>query len=846
MGWPMAKWLMRLHVVCYNRATEAGGKGQEARNNCPLSPASNTNMNPTSTPSSTSTNQSTTKWFDWLIIFLMVSSLALLLVSLLAWQTPLRGGQVQLQVGKIAPYNIVAPSQIRYESQIRTEEARERAAQAVPDQYDSTEGRVRRQQIELAQAVLEQLTAIRNDPNATPTSQTDALLALEGMGLNAEQALHILTLSPADWDAVVAETPLALDRVMREEIRDNNLIAVRRRTPALVNTGLNEEASQVTTELTAALVRPNSILNEERTRALREQARSVVPIQFVALERGETIIRAGDRANEEDVEALAQVGLLQKGWDWWMLVRAVAFALAIMVTAIGCIWRLRHRTYESYQEMAALVMVTVIWLLMARFMIIPNDWLPYLYPLAALSMLVTVLVDLRVSVILTIAFALIVHYMGENNNLLATYVCVSGLAGALVLGRAERLSSFLWAGLSVSAANWLTFVAYRAPFTDYSAEGFVSGLIQLHLVVLLNGVLAASIALIGYYLLGNLFNITTSLQLAELSRPTHPLLRQLLLKAPGTYHHTIIVSNLAERAAAAIGADALLARVGAYYHDIGKTVRPYFFTENIADGPSPHEKLDPLTSAQIIISHVPDGIDLAQKYRLPMRIQDFIREHHGRTLTQYFYMQAQRQSTQISGQISGQISTQISGQIETSAGDMVSASDFRYPGPRPRSRETAILMLADTCEAAVRSVRPPTREMLEKLVHKLIDERIAGGELNESNLTFKELQTVREVFLQVLQGVHHPRIAYPEAVKTNLASEAAVPLRTTTVESTLPATGEPMTRPLVHGSTVNEVFSNGSTSQGSIGQATTGQATTSPSPAVGGVEDEVGIRLDTA
>ena len=759
----------------------------------------------------------------------MVSSLALLLVSLLAWQTPLRGGQVQLQVGKIAPYDIVAPSQILYESKIRTEEARERAAQAVPDQYDSTAGRVRRQQIELAHAILEQIAAVRNDPIATSTSQTDALLALEGMGLNAEQALHILTLSPADWDAVVAEAPLALDRVMREEIRDNNLIAVRRRTPVLVNTGLNEAASQVTTELTAALVRPNSILNEERTRALREQARSVVPVQFVALERGETIIRAGDRANAEDVEALAQVGLLQQGWDWWMLVRAIAFTLAIMVTAIGCIWRLRHRTYESYQEMSALVMITVLWLLMARFMIVPNDWLPYLYPLAALSMLVTVLVDLRVSVILTIAFALIIHYMGENNNLLATYVCVSGLAGSLVLGRAERLSNFLWAGLSVSAANWLTFVAYRAPFTDYSTEGFVSGLIQLHLVVFLNGVLAASIALIGYYLLGNLFNITTSLQLTELSRPTHPLLRQLLLKAPGTYHHTIIVSNLAERAAAAIGADALLSRVGAYYHDIGKTVRPYFFTENIADGPSPHEKLDPLTSAQIIISHVPDGIDLAQKYRLPMRIQDFIREHHGRTLTQYFYMQAQRQSSQIPGQ------------TESNKGDIVNASDFRYPGPRPRSRETAILMLADICEAAVRSARPPTREVLEKLVHKLIDERIAGGELNESNLTFKELQTVREVFLQVLQGVHHPRIAYPEAAKTNPASEAAMPLRTATVEPTIAVADDPVTGSLVHGSTVNGVFSNGSTGRGS-----TGQATTSPSPAVGGVEDEVGMRLDAA
>jgi hypothetical protein len=260
-------------------------------------------------------------------------------------------------------------------------------------------------------------------------------------------------------------------------------------------------------------------------------------------------------------------------------------------------------------------------------------------------------------------------------------------------------------------------------------------------VLLLNGGLSASIALLGYFGLGALFGITTSLQLNELSRPTHPLLRQLLLKATGTYHHTIVVSNLAERGAAAIGADALLARVGAYYHDIGKTVRPYFFAENISDDASPHDKLDPLTSAQIIISHVRDGIDLAQKYRLPGPIQDFIREHHGRSLVQYFYVRAVRQAAN---------------------GEDVDPEQFRYPGPRPRTKETAILALADTCEAAVRAMRPSTREDLALLVNRLIDERAAEGELSECPLTFKDLQAIRSVFVQVLLGVHHPRITYPE------------------------------------------------------------------------------------
>jgi hypothetical protein len=197
---------------------------------------------------------------------------------------------------------------------------------------------------------------------------------------------------------------------------------------------------------------------------------------------------------------------------------------------------------------------------------------------------------------------------------------------------------------------------------------------------------------------------------------------------------------MAERAAAAIGADAMLVRVGAYYHDIGKTVRPYFFAENILDNTSPHDRLDPLTSAKIIISHVTDGIDLAEKYKLPERIQDFIQEHHGTTLVKYFFSQAQQQAA---------------------PGEEVSEGDFRYPGPNPRTKETAILMLADTCEAAVRAVRPATREDLETLVDRLIDERVANGELSDSDLTFRELATIKDVFLHVLQGVHHPRIQYP-------------------------------------------------------------------------------------
>jgi putative nucleotidyltransferase with HDIG domain len=237
------------------------------------------------------------------------------------------------------------------------------------------------------------------------------------------------------------------------------------------------------------------------------------------------------------------------------------------------------------------------------------------------------------------------------------------------------------------------------------------------------------------------FNITTALQLLDLARPTHPAMRELLLKAPGTYHHSIMVGNMAEQAAEAVGANALLARVGAFYHDIGKTVRPYFFTENQMDGSNPHDLLDPETSAQIVRSHTRDGLELARtRYRLPRVIQAFITEHHGTSRIGFFYHKAVQEYGQ------GEVDTQ----------------DYEHYGPTPQSKETAIVMMADSCEAAVRSVRPHDAEELENLIHKIIDNKLSTGQLSDVPLTLKEITVITSSFNDTLQGVFHPRVRYPE------------------------------------------------------------------------------------
>jgi putative nucleotidyltransferase with HDIG domain len=672
---------------------------------------------------------------------LMLLSLSIVLIALLAWQLPY-GSRLLLQLGDIAPFTVVAPQQLTYESEVLTEQARARAALQVADQYDIQEATTRRQQVTLAREALAQATEIREHVDDTLIRQTDDLMAIDALAIDAATVVQVLSLSDEQWAQVVREVPIALDRVMRMEIRESTIGQARRNVPNVISGMLDDISSDVVIQLVRNLIRPNSFYNAERTEAMQAEARILIPPQFMTLTEGETVIRSGDKADLAQAEALAVLSKLQSEWDFWTVVRSIVFGILVLAITIAALLRVRRPLLVNPREQALLLVVTVIWLLGAKFMMVNHPWLPFFYPLAAYGVLIAVLCDLRSAQVLITMFMLVLLYMLPNNAAVVIYQTLGASAAVLIVGRAERLNSFLWAGTGVTLTNLAVMVAMFAPFTGYSS----TMLVEMFMVVILNGMLAAAIALIGYFVLGNLFGITTPLQLTELSRPTHPLLRQLLLKASGTYHHTILVSNLAERAAAAIGADALLVRVGAYYHDIGKTVRPYFFAENILDGSSPHEKLDPLTSAQIIISHVKDGVDLAQKYKLPDRIQDFIREHHGRSLVKYFYSQAQNQNHD-----------------ETP----INEADFRYPGPNPRSRETAVLMLADTCEAAVRAMRPASREELELMVDRLIDERIASGELNESNLTFRELQAVKDVFLHVLQGVHHPRIRYPDNAKTS-------------------------------------------------------------------------------
>jgi putative nucleotidyltransferase with HDIG domain len=363
----------------------------------------------------------------------------------------------------------------------------------------------------------------------------------------------------------------------------------------------------------------------------------------------------------------------------------------------------------------------VLFLFGARLMVPEGLIFPFLFPAAALSLLLTALFSADVAIVNIVVLAGLTGLIANQSLELATFITVGGITAAVSLRRAERLDRFFLAGVFVS----LSQVA-----------------VILTAVATINGLISAGVALAGLFIIGPLFRLTTPLTLIELERPDHKLLLRLQREAPGTFQHSLQVRNLAEAASAAIGANSVLVRVGTLYHDIGKVLRPSFFIENrVKGGSNPHDTLDPLASADIIIRHTTDGLELARKYRLPKQIRDFIPEHHGTAPVSFFYQKA----------------------VDQADGDKskVDESAFRYGGPRPQSRETAILMLSDASESAVRANQPQSEEEIDEIVGKIIQQRMDWGELNESGLTLTDLQTIRRTFVSSLKGIYHPRIRYP-------------------------------------------------------------------------------------
>ncbi len=389
--------------------------------------------------------------------------------------------------------------------------------------------------------------------------------------------------------------------------------------------------------------------------------------------------------------------------------------------------------------MITLLVLFLLFLGISRYVTPGHLVIPYLFPMAAYSLLTAALIDRRTALFTTIPLAILAAYGMPHAIDLTLYYSLGGLMGLLVLRRPQRLSAYVSVAGIIAVSGSVILVAYR--IIDPAMD--VAGLATLIAAAVFNGIASAGLTVLLEFALAPLLDLTTTLQLVELSRPDHPLLQRLLREIPGTYQHTLQVANLVEQAAERIEANSMLARVGALYHDIGKMKTPQFFIENQGSNQiNTHDDMDPAESASIIIDHVVFGLELAKKYRLPRRIREFIPEHHGTLITRYQYGKA----------------------LELAEGDetKVDTAKFRYPGPRPGSRETALVMLADGCEAYVRSQNPEDDEALRKLIKEMVDRRVELGQLDNTALTLNDLKVIIDSFVATLKGTYHSRVEYPE------------------------------------------------------------------------------------
>ncbi len=443
-----------------------------------------------------------------------------------------------------------------------------------------------------------------------------------------------------------------------------------------------------------------------------------------------------------DLRAMSETEDLLAVFGWLLL------SVVVVTTLMAWTWRFRSRLWHRNNAMLlmALALLAATALLVATG---DGSVAPYLVPTFAVGLLLAVLLDAGVASVVTAMVAIMAGVITGSMDL-AAYTFLGGLVGTIVIGRGERLSQFVQAGAAITASN----VAVVVAFTIITGADDLEVFLQL-LVASAVSAFGAAVAAAGTFaVLGSLFGITTSYQLLELANPTQPLLRRLLMEAPGTYHHSLMVGNLAEQAAEAIAADALVTRVAAYYHDVGKLYDPMVFIENQAGGENVHDELPPEESAAMIVGHVARGIDIAYQYKLPKALIGFIPQHHGTALMGYFYAKAR----QIAAQEAGAPLTSAAGR---EAADKVDPRRFRHAGPKPQSREAAILMLADSVEASVRSLASHDEPAIRAMVSQIIGDRLIDGQFDECDLTLRDLDRIRELFIEQLLAMYHRRIAYP-------------------------------------------------------------------------------------
>ena len=694
------------------------------------------------------------------LVRLLISSILLIIALTTVLASDIIPSKLNATVGQVATADIVAPRATTYVSQTLTQQARDTASQAVAPQYDYTPAKGDT----VAQAATVVLnTAITPVDAAFSAALTDtarkALLKNAIPGLSDESLATLLAMAPDRWPTVRDEARRLLDQLERSELRDSDLASTKANLAGLVLGGLQASERQLVAELVAPVLTANSSYSAALTTEARLQAAAGVAVVSVTLSQGQTIVRKGDPIGALELEKIQAFGLTDARLDFARLAGWALLAILIVSLVLAWIWRFRptlwHRT-----NVLLLIGLLLVFTTLALKLTAGRSVLPFFVPTAAAGILIAILLDASAAVMLTAVIAVIGGAVNGNSLEVTAYIFLGGMAGIVAVRRGDRLNAFVQAAVAIFVVNALVVSTF-----SLLGERDITGVLQLYGASAASATGSAVAAVGSFAVIGNLFGILTVFQLLELANPSQPLLRRLLIETPGTYHHSIMVGNLAERAAEAIGADPLITRVAAYYHDVGKLANPTAFIENQASGDNVHDDLDPDVSAAILKEHVGDGIEIAYRAHLPKPLIAFIPQHHGTALLSYFHAKAREEAAAPYGG------------LETADGekaaDAIDQRTYRHNGPKPQSREAALLMLADGVEASVRSLSSRDEPAIRAMVNRIIDERLKDGQFDECDLTLRDLERIREAFVSQLLGMYHQRIAYPQSKIVELEARRA-------------------------------------------------------------------------
>ncbi|MCM2980722.1 HD family phosphohydrolase [Niallia circulans] len=544
-------------------------------------------------------------------------------------------------------------------------------------------------------------------------------------------------------------TVTAIHTVMNGKIPSDEVENAKKRVEDIlkVNDGLTSDLKSASIDLGRFAIIQNEFYDPTATEEMRQQA--VDGVEPIRVLQGQVLVEEGQLISREIHRQLELVGLLDSDNS---IQPFIGLGLIILTMLAALYFYTLKRTSKEkenniqfYLMFFLIISVTIVLMkTISAFQQFEYTEIGYIFPAAMAVMLIKILMEEKSALLVTIILAVCGMIMfnegvaGTFNVGMAIYIIASGLASILFLYKRNQRTNILYAGFFISFINIVTILAILyLQNGHYGAKEYGVFL----LLAVISGISSAVLTIGFLPFLETGFGVLSTIKLIELSNPNHPLLRKILTEAPGTYHHSVMVANLAESACEAIGANGLLARVGCYYHDIGKTKRPHFFIENQMNMGNPHDRIPPQASKNIIIAHATDGAELLRKYKLPKEIVDIAEQHHGTSLLKYFYFKAKEK------------------------GGEVKESDYRYPGPKAQTREVAIIGIADSVEAAVRSLNAPTTEQIDSLIKNIISDRLQDGQLDECDLTLKELDIVRNTLSETLKGIFHSRIEYPEMKK---------------------------------------------------------------------------------